>query len=84
MISNYHWKDAKITSTSTSWYKTLDKAEINGHKGILETGYRKYEPPEVIAVYSPLPGTMMMVHSTFSKQETWDILNTTVVRLDST
>jgi hypothetical protein len=79
LISSYRWQDAKIYSASKSWYATLDQAEINGYSGILETGNPKYEPSEVIATYSPLTSTIVMVHSTFSKQETWDILNTTTI-----
>lgn len=73
MVSFYSWHKSGI------WYQNLPKTEINGHQGIIVTGYPKYEPEEVLAAYYPLPGVMMVLHSSFTKQETSDILNTTTI-----
>ena len=74
LVWEYSWFKAGIR------YKYLSKTEINGYQGILVIGNPKFEPEEVLAAYYPLPGTMMVVHSTFNVQETRDILNTTIVK----
>jgi len=82
LISIYGWQDRKWhgPATEPSWYATLPSVEINEHKGVIATGHPKYEAPEVSVVYYPLPGVLMMVQSTFTKQETTDILNITEIR----
>jgi len=74
MAWEYNWFKAGIR------YKSLPKTAINGQQGIIITGNPKYEPEEILAAYYPLSGTIMVVHSTFNKQETRDILNATVVK----
>jgi hypothetical protein len=72
----FNWIDAG------AGYMFMSKTEINGQQGIIVTGNSMYGADEVLAAYYPLPGTMIVAHSTFTKQETWDILNTTVVKLN--
>lgn len=82
LISECGWRGREWNKTTEElYYPTLLREEINGHQGIIATG--KIVKPaglEVVAAYYPLPGTMMCVHSTFSKNETKSILNTAIVK----